>query len=52
MYQNKVKRLEAQVTELSSSSADQQGNMTKALAGVREEKEQLVKEKEEVSINI
>lgn len=52
MYQGKVKSLEAQVAELTSSSADRQGTMEKALTSLRQEKDQLAKEKEEVSMNI
>ena len=50
--QGKVKKLEAQVTDMTSSSADQQGVLEKSLASLRQEKDQLSKEKEEVSLRI
>lgn len=40
------------MNEMTSSSADRQGTMEKALASLRQEKDKLVKEKEEVSVNI
>lgn len=50
--QRKVKSLEAQVNDLTSSSADRQGTLEKTLVSLRQEKDQLTKEKEEVSINL
>lgn len=50
--QQKVKSLEAQVNDLTSSSADRQGTLEKTLATLRQEKDQLAKEKEEVSVDV
>lgn len=40
------------MNEMTSSSVDRQGTMEKAMASLRQEKDQLAKEKEEVSMNV
>lgn len=40
------------MNEMTSSSADQQGTMEKALTSLRQEKDQIAKEREEVSIKV